>query len=383
MMRGAFRTRRGVRALVWMVMLASSVHGRPLLAHEMGTIKLSAPQVVVGGSLTLTGSKFTKDHPLKLELRGALATIQLGEVRSDAEGAFTLTITLPADARAGAYSLVVIAEDGDVVARAGLPVLAAAAASEAHAAVGHSLAGMAQGQGTAEMMPLPRNGTASQSAAVLGLLALCVVGGSLMVRRARLAEGDEGGRRGVRKHLAGGLVVVALAGFAEARLPDGPAVPTRQAGPEANAVAPAHDMATMPPAASTPPDMSAMDHASMTEQVPAGARPTSGADHSGMAGMTSPRAGGAATVDHSAMPGMQPAGGAARGSPPAVDHSAMPGMAAPTQPAGGTDQTTTEKLRRLATLLVRDSAVQQRIQADTALRSGWQDEEVRGLLAPR
>ena len=126
-----------------------------------------------------------------------------------------------------------------------------------------------------------------------------------------------------------------------------------------------------------------MDHANMTEQVPAGARPTSGADHSGMAGMTSPRAGGAATVDHSAMPGMQPAGGAARGSPPAVDHSAMPGMAAPTQPAGGTDQTTTEKLRRLATLLVRDSAVQQRIQADTALRSGWQDEEVRGLLAPR
>ena len=50
---------------------------------------------------------------------------------------------------------------------------------------------------------------------------------------------------------------------------------------------------------------------------------------------------------------------------------------------GPGEKATTEKLRRLAALLVGDSAVQERIQADSALRSGWQDEEVRELLAPR
>ena len=120
-----------------------------------------------------------------------------------------------------------------------------------------------------------------------------------------------------------------------------------------------------------------------------------------MAGMTSTGSVPADAADHSAMPGVQPTGRMPRGSSPPMDHSTMPGMPSAgnqsamdhgamtgmggleADTAAGADLATTEKLRRLAALLVGDSAVQERIQADSALRSGWQDEDVRDVLAPR
>ena len=164
--------------------------------------------------------------------------------------------------------------------------------------------------------------------------------------------------RGLRA-LVGGLVL-ALAGLSSACSGDAPRVPADQAVSDTGVGAPAHDMAAMAPAASPPSDMAGMDHSGMTERAPAGAAAAPAGDHSGMAGMRSPGTGGAAPMDR----------------------SAMPGMGARTEPAASPDQTTTEKLLKLAALLVRDAGVQQRIQADSALRSGWQDEQVRGLLAP-
>ena len=174
--------------------------------------------------------------------------------------------------------------------------------------------------------------------------------------------------RGARA-LVGGLVLSALAGLSSACSGDAPGVPADQAVSDTGggapphdmaAMAPAaaapHDMAAMTPAASAPPDMAGMDHSGMTEQAPAGAAAAPTGNHSGMAGMRSPGTGGAAPTDH----------------------SAMPGMGARTEPAASADQTTTEKLLKLAALLVRDAGVQQRIQADSALRSGWQDGLVRG-----
>ena len=166
--------------------------------------------------------------------------------------------------------------------------------------------------------------------------------------------------RGARA-LVGGLVLSALAGLSSACSGDAPGVPADQAVSDTGGGAPPHDMAGTDPAASTPPDMAGMDHSAMTERAPAGAAAAPAGDHSGMAGMRSPGTGGAAPMDH----------------------SAMPGMGARTEPAASPDQTTTEKLLKLAALLVRDAGVQQRIQADSALRSGWQDGLVRGLLARR
>jgi hypothetical protein len=97
----------------------------PASAHETGAIHVSTKQVAVGGTFGVRGEKLPKSSALKLELRGILDNYPVTTVTTDTAGAFQSQITVPQQVPVGTYTLVVIASDGDVTARADLAVSAA------------------------------------------------------------------------------------------------------------------------------------------------------------------------------------------------------------------------------------------------------------------
>src|SRR5918911_4427347 len=98
-------------------------------AHERGAIHLASSQVPVAGDVVMTGEKLPKSTVLELQLRGTLNNYPFREVRTDAKGAFQARLTLPPDVPAGAYTLVALAPDGDVTARAELVIAPAPSAA--------------------------------------------------------------------------------------------------------------------------------------------------------------------------------------------------------------------------------------------------------------
>ena len=133
-MAGAF-----VAATVALLVLPAA----PADAHETGAIHVSVKQVAVGGTVGVRGEKLPKASDLKLEMRGVLDNYPVGSVKTDTGGAFQLDLKLPASVPAGAYTLVVIASDGDVTARADLAVTeAATATASTGAASGSSMSSM-------------------------------------------------------------------------------------------------------------------------------------------------------------------------------------------------------------------------------------------------
>src|SRR5688572_12089887 len=93
-------------------------------AHPTGVLKLGSNQIEVGAGISLRGEKMPKAGRMRLELRGALLTLALGEVRTDSAGAFETNLIVPETAKPGNYKLVALADDGDVTARADLMIVA-------------------------------------------------------------------------------------------------------------------------------------------------------------------------------------------------------------------------------------------------------------------
>ena len=157
----------------------------PASAHETGAIHLASSQVAVGGTIDIRGEKLPKSQTLKLQLRGILDTYQLGEVQTDTGGAFHSPFTVPATVPVAQYTVVVIASDGDVTARADLSVVAATTTASAQPAAGAgSMAGMPgmSGEATAELMHIDRTTTTGQWAIIYTIIALSLIGGLLLLR---------------------------------------------------------------------------------------------------------------------------------------------------------------------------------------------------------
>lgn len=175
------------RALVFVLGLWALL-GTPLLAHEDGVIRLSSNEVPAGGELELRGEKLPKNAAIRLQLRGTLETYPLAEVRTNAKGAFDAKLALPIEARAGGYTVIALAPDGDAVARAELTVVAAASASPAmtehgrHGAMNTDRATTDAPHPTAEMMRVPVSMTGAERVAIIGFLALTLSGGMLLLR---------------------------------------------------------------------------------------------------------------------------------------------------------------------------------------------------------
>ncbi|HKV52791.1 MAG TPA: hypothetical protein VJO52_16470 [Gemmatimonadaceae bacterium] len=155
----------------------------PALKHVTGVIYLSPKTSRVGGQLGVRGAKLEKHAELKLVLRGALDAYPLGTVRTDTAGAFLTRLTLPARAGAGAYTVVAIADDGDVTARADLVIVAATGPATREAG-GMPTGQMNQGpQATERMMPLRVDTTLGERATITAVIVLSALGGALLLRR--------------------------------------------------------------------------------------------------------------------------------------------------------------------------------------------------------
>lgn len=155
----------------------------PAAAHEEGVIHLGSEEVAVGSELTLTGEHLPENATLRLELQGALGTIALAEVRTDSVGGYHGVVALPAAGGPGSYTVVAIAADGDVVARADLVVRPAAAASAAATAPAEAAPPVA----TAAMMELPVRRGAIEWIGVVAFVVAAVVAGSALLRSASRA----------------------------------------------------------------------------------------------------------------------------------------------------------------------------------------------------
>jgi hypothetical protein len=165
--------------LVWLFSLLTLVTA-PGIAHEKGIIRLASNEVAVGGELGLRGEKLPKSNTLRLELRGSLETFTLTAVRTNAAGRFQARLPLPPEARAGSYTVVALASDGDVAARAALVIIAAASTQ-----VMDREPARESTHATAEMMKLTVATAGGERAAIVTIIVASLGGGLLLLRGSR------------------------------------------------------------------------------------------------------------------------------------------------------------------------------------------------------
>ncbi|WP_292899077.1 alpha-L-arabinofuranosidase C-terminal domain-containing protein [Microbacterium sp.] len=134
-----------------------------------------AGDLVAGGVITVSGTGWPTDADGRLELHST--PIDLGAVRTDAAGAFRVTVTLPAVVPAGTHELVAMIGD----ARAAVSVEIRAAATPG--TVPPTTDGSAKGS-TGSPLAVT-GGTVSIAALMLGLLALAL---GAVIRRRRVRE---------------------------------------------------------------------------------------------------------------------------------------------------------------------------------------------------
>lgn len=157
----------------------------PAYPHGGGVIRVGSKQVAVGGTIALTGEKLEKNAELRLELRGVLDNYPAGRVRSDAKGKLSANITIPPAVPIGAYTLVAIADDGDVTARTDLAVGPLADVSASKEGMPHMANEMPGMQATAEMMEIRTTTTPGEWAVIAALILLSFSGGAFLLVRSK------------------------------------------------------------------------------------------------------------------------------------------------------------------------------------------------------
>lgn len=163
-------------ALAVLALLFASPSVPRALAHEEGVIRLSAERVPVGSEIEIHGEEMGEEVRLKLRLEGTLETHQLEDVVSDEEGTFRITITLPDAAGPGRYRVIVIAPDGDEIARADLEIVAAGEAGRARAE---------PAEATDAPMPIEAEPGPGEWIAILAFVLLTGIGGLALLLGAR------------------------------------------------------------------------------------------------------------------------------------------------------------------------------------------------------
>lgn len=175
------------RNLILAATTALAMLATPSLAHEKGRVKLASRQLSPGMALSISGEKFTKNASLAIYLVGLAGRVKVGEVRADASGKFDGSVTVPADAAAGSYRLVLQASDGDEAASIDVEVAAAGAQVAAQDEHAHHEAGAQgqpdEGQPSAEPLQLDRaTSPAVRGGALAGVVVALAVGATLLRR---------------------------------------------------------------------------------------------------------------------------------------------------------------------------------------------------------
>ncbi len=127
-MQGRQRVRRTVLPTLVAFGIALAV---PLaaLAHGGGTeptVALEPQQVTAGGTCVIVGENMEPNSDRVIVLTGQNLVVQLGTVKTDAEGMFTLEVTVPSHLPGGVYQIQAIGDetisaDLNVTAAAGMP----------------------------------------------------------------------------------------------------------------------------------------------------------------------------------------------------------------------------------------------------------------------
>lgn len=144
------------------------------LAHGGGTeptVELDPTQVTAGGTVVIAGFNMEPDSDRVIVLTGQQLIVQFGTVKTDAEGMFTLQVTVPSHLPGGIYQVQAI---GDETISADLEVIAAEGMASAGPAVPEVVQPRHLG-GIGLVLLI----------AILGLLVLA--GGSLVIFGERLA----------------------------------------------------------------------------------------------------------------------------------------------------------------------------------------------------
>lgn len=176
--------RRTIPTTVFLALVLAT----PLSAHEKGAIRLLKKEVAAGGELVVRGERLPKDDSVKLTLKGALAMHSLGDVATTATGTFEARIKLPVAAKPGAYVVIVVAGDGEEVARADVVVTQAMAhdmSAMATPTPDSTVANGEQAHPTNAMMELDATRSGAEWGAIILIIALSVGGGLAMLASAR------------------------------------------------------------------------------------------------------------------------------------------------------------------------------------------------------
>lgn len=179
--RSAGRGPRAAAVLLTAVVPLAWVHPEAVLESDRTTVD-------AGGALPLRGSQFGENGTYALRLLGTFDDYDLGEAKSDGDGRFAMEVVVPVDVRPGAYRVIAVASDGDVLARLAMSVHAAAMAmgGEEHAETSdRDMADMAhQARGDEIRIERDRSGV---EWGVIGLIIGGVGGLGIGLRRGRTA----------------------------------------------------------------------------------------------------------------------------------------------------------------------------------------------------
>ncbi|MEW5990412.1 MAG: hypothetical protein AB1736_03585 [Chloroflexota bacterium] len=137
--------RRSVPAAMALGLLLSAIAAIAVLAHEGSgeeEILVEPSTVTAGETVVLAGSGLEPNDERVIVLVGQHDTIHLTEVETDAEGMFSLELTVPAHLPAGTYELQAI---GDETLSVPLAVTAAAGAVDVPNAAEESVAARQRG----------------------------------------------------------------------------------------------------------------------------------------------------------------------------------------------------------------------------------------------
>ncbi len=162
---------RFMRAVAASVALALAL-AVPAMAHsgeEASGISVEPAQVTAGGTVVLAGTGLEPDSERQINLVGPDVIVPFDKVTTDAEGMFSVTLTVPSHLPAGTYTFQAI---GDETLTAECRVLAAAGMASAEP----------QTQPAAVVVTRDRSGW--QAAAIGIFIVVCIGLGLLLVVRA-------------------------------------------------------------------------------------------------------------------------------------------------------------------------------------------------------
>ena len=156
---------------------------RLAVAHGAPVITVEPAIVPAGGQITVTGSEVEIGEVFALTLEGMSGSIPLGkatvtgEGAAGGEGAFTATLTVPADTVPGSYTVRAATEEVEAAAT-DLTVTASASNASAGPA-------MVMSESSSEPHAIDRAKPVSQIIAAMVVIALSATGGFILIRSQR------------------------------------------------------------------------------------------------------------------------------------------------------------------------------------------------------